>query len=298
MPRFSIAAYGLGTDELLPLARAAEEAGFEQLWLGEHLVIPSAVTSTHPTSSSSAADPLAEPVLSTGTVLNDPWVSLAALAAGTTRLRLATGILVLPLQHPLLVARAAATLHALSGGRFTLGVGAGWVREEFDALGIGFDDRGSRLDEQLDILRSAWAGGPISFDGRHYRFSPVQVCPAAVDVPIVVGGHSPPALRRAARVADGWLSSGVADLTEALRCRDELHRLRVACGRGDLPFTHHVRLAQPSPALVEECVAAGFDDLVVWADQLWPRDPRVPVAEKADRLHEAAARLGVLEMSQ
>ncbi|MFN2540345.1 MAG: TIGR03619 family F420-dependent LLM class oxidoreductase [Mycobacteriales bacterium] len=296
MPRFSIAAYGLATAELLPLAQAAEQAGFELLWLGEHLVIPSTVGSSHPTSSAAAADPLDEPVLSPGTVLNDPWVSLAAVAAGTTRLRLATGILVLPLQHPLLVARAAATLQALSGDRFSLGVGAGWVREEFDALGISFDERGSRFDEQLDILRAAWAGGAISYRGGHFSFDDVQVCGDQVRVPIVVGGHSPPALRRAARNADGWLSSGVADLDEAVRCRDELHRLRA--GHHERPFVHYVRLAQPDPDLVAGCVARGFEDLVLWADQLWPRDPSIPVSEKAELLSERAARLRVLELSR
>jgi probable F420-dependent oxidoreductase len=295
-PRFSLAAYGLPVHELLDLARAAEKVGFDMLWLGEHLVVPASSTSTHPTAGPGPTEaPLHAPVLDAGTVLQDPWVALAAVATATRRLRLATGILVLPLQHPLVVARAAASLQQLSEGRFVLGVGAGWVREEFEALGLVFEQRGHRLDEELAILRDAWAGGPVAHHGGHFSFRGVQVTPSSVCVPVVVGGHSPPALRRAA-AADGWLSSGLADLAEADRCREEILALRRAAGRAEEPFAWHARLSAPDPQLAGQAVARGWHDLVVWADQVWPRG--VPLEAKVAELSAHAAALGVPSPAQ
>ena len=132
------------------------------------------------------------------TELLDPWVFLGAVAAATKRLRLATGMYIAPLRHPLITARAAATLHEVSDGRFMLGVGAGWLREEFAALDVPFDERGSRLDETIEILRMGWRGGPFEFHGTHFDLGPVQVSPRPMAIPLVLGGNTGPALRRAA----------------------------------------------------------------------------------------------------
>src|SRR4051794_33120949 len=184
MTRFGIAAYDLPARELVALAAAADRCGFDTLWVGEHVAVPLEVASTHP--SAGAVNPLHRHVLAPGTVLHDPWAVLGAVAGATSRIRLATGVLVLPLHQPLLVARAVATMHALSAGRFVLGVGSGWVSEEFAALGVPFDGRGARLDASLSLLAEALAGEPVGSPA-------VRVCASPVDVPLVVGGGAPPA---------------------------------------------------------------------------------------------------------
>src|SRR4051794_34107542 len=217
MTRFGIAAYDLPARELVALAAAADRCGFDTLWVGEHVAVPLEVTSTHPTAG--APNPLHRHVLSPGTVLHDPWAVLGAVAAATARIRLATGVLVLPLHHPLLVARAVATQHALSDGRFLLGVGSGWVEEEFAVLGQSFEGRGARMDASLGVLADALAGKPVGSPA-------VQVCETPIEVPLVIGGSSGPALRRAARVGDGWLSSGAAGVEDVVRGRDSIEAAR------------------------------------------------------------------------
>jgi alkanesulfonate monooxygenase SsuD/methylene tetrahydromethanopterin reductase-like flavin-dependent oxidoreductase (luciferase family) len=196
-------------------------------------------------------------------------------------------VLVLPLHHPLLVARAVATLQALAEGRFLLGVGSGWVAEEFAALDVPFRGRGRRLDESLDVIREALAGRAVGSPA-------VQVCPEPVEVPLVIGGSSPAALARAACRGDGWLSSGAASVDEVLRSRDAIDAARAAAGRAHLPFRTFGRLPAAQPSLVDRYRDEGVDDVVVWADHVWTRDPRVAWEQKAERLRERAMDLGVL----
>jgi probable F420-dependent oxidoreductase len=187
-------------DHAAVLARAAEAAGYESLWAVQHIVVPVTHDSEYPYSES-------------GTIPGGPFVPvpeplvwLAYVAALTTRIRLATGILILPEQHPLVVAKQVATLARLAGGRLMLGVGAGWLREEFDAVGAVFDGRGPRLDEAIGVMRRAWSERVAVGDGPAYPHGPVAVEPKPVDgtVPIVVGGHTPAAARRAGRLGDGF----------------------------------------------------------------------------------------------
>jgi probable F420-dependent oxidoreductase len=181
------------------LAVAAEDLGYESLWAVQHIVMPVDHASEYPYSESGTVPGGA------AIAIPDPLVWLAWAGALTTRIRLATGVLVLPQQHPLVVAKQAATLDRLTGGRVILGVGAGWLREEFQALDAEFDDRGARLDQSIDVLRRAWSPGPTEFDGAQLRFPPVHVEPKPVSqIPIVIGGHSDPAARRAGRIADGF----------------------------------------------------------------------------------------------
>ena len=284
--RLGLAVYDLPALELLQLARAAETCGFDTLWLGDHAVVPHEVLSVHPTANGGIPNPLQRQVLSADTVLHDPWAVLGAVAAVTSRMCVATGVLVLPLHHPLLVARAVATLQSLSAGRFLLGLGTGWVAEEFDALGVQFAGRGGRMDASLATLRAALAGGPSGEPA-------VQVCADPVPVPLVLGGSSPPALRRAARVGDGWLSSGAADVEEVLRSRDVIAARRTAIGRGHLPFRCFGRLPSASPALLERYQAEGVEDVVVWADHLWARSPKLSWERKAELFQARAAELGL-----
>ena len=178
--RIGLSTYDISATELVQLAVAADEAGFESLWLGEHIVLPYDYASEHPTTGDTAHQHHTGPIVDPSTKLLDPLVALAACAAATTRLRLATGIYILPLRHPLLTARMTLTLQDVAGGRFLLGVGSGWLEEEFDSLGVPFDDRAARMDETLAILREAWSGKVFSHDGPLFSFGNVQLSPEPV----------------------------------------------------------------------------------------------------------------------
>ncbi len=187
-------------------ARHADEVGFESLLAVEHVAVPVGYESRYPYSDTGRM-PLPE-----ACELPDPLDLLAWLAAGTQRLRLGTGILVLPEHHPLQLAKRCATIDRLSGGRLFLGVGVGWMREEVAALGIDPDERGTRTDEGIEALRVIWREDEPAFAGRHFAFGPVRSQPKPVQdtIPILVGGHSPAAARRAGRLGDGFFPLGLS----------------------------------------------------------------------------------------
>ncbi|HSS08769.1 MAG TPA: TIGR03619 family F420-dependent LLM class oxidoreductase [Acidimicrobiales bacterium] len=269
----SICAYNLPARELLALAVAADELGFDSLWLGEHIVLPLGYASEHSTAGNSADhEHVKGAIVSPDTELVDPWVGLAAISGATRQLRVATGVYILPLRHPLLTARAACTLHEVSGGRFMLGVGSGWLREEFDAFGVPFEERGRRLDETLDVLRKAWAGGPFEHRGNLFSFGPLQVTASPAEVPIILGGNTPRALRRAALVGNGWFSSGTPTFDAARHLRDTIYALRSEHGRTE-PYRCYFRVEGCDPEVIEGYRREGIDDVVIWADQLWPSAP-------------------------
>ncbi|MGW4201500.1 TIGR03619 family F420-dependent LLM class oxidoreductase [Streptomyces sp. NPDC004726] len=261
-----LALYDLPAREALELAEAADAFGFDALWLAEHVV-----TVEHDSPHPLADGPRAS-ALHSGTELLDPWVTLGAMAAATERIKVATGIHLVALRHPLTTARHSVTLHDVSDGRFMLGTGAGWIAEEFAALQVPFDRRGARVDEALDILRLAWTGEWFAYQGAHFQVPRVKVHPRPVTIPLIVGGNSPAALRRAARIGDGWFSSGFPTVDEALRLRDTLASLRAQHGRTD-PFTFYLRIGKADPGLVARYAAEGLHDIVVQVDRdrIWPR---------------------------
>jgi probable F420-dependent oxidoreductase len=193
-------------------ARHADEAGFESLLTVEHVVVPEGYASTYPYSDTGRM-PLPDDC-----DIPDPLDLLAWIAGRTERLRLGTGILVLPEHHPLQLAKRIATIDRLSGGRVFLGVGVGWMREELEAVGVDFDTRGSRTDESMEALRATWRDEVVSFTGQHFAFAgvrshpkPVQASPwGGAGVPLLVGGHSGAAARRAGRLGDGFFPLGLA----------------------------------------------------------------------------------------
>jgi probable F420-dependent oxidoreductase len=180
------------------IAEHAEAAGLESLWVSEHLV---------------AVDPRTPPSnLDPSFPMFDPVVALAYAAARTTSLRVGTGVIVLPLRNPLILAKELASLDVLSRGRLLVGIGVGYVHQEFRALGAPFDDRGSRTDEYLDAMRAIWTMEHPSHDSELVRFDGVQARPRPLQrphPPIVIGGWSAPALRRAARIGNGWYGWGL-----------------------------------------------------------------------------------------
>jgi probable F420-dependent oxidoreductase len=186
-------------DQLVGVARAAEELGFAGILVPDHVVNPVTVTSTYPYAPDGQA--MWDPTMS----FPDAWTLVATLAATTTTLRFATYVYILPMREPFSVAKTVGTTALLSGNRVALGVGTGWMKEEFDLLEQDFADRGPRTDEMIAILRSLWTGEVVEHHGAHYDFGPVRMAPVPDrQVPIWVGGHSKAALRRAV-TADGWM---------------------------------------------------------------------------------------------
>jgi alkanesulfonate monooxygenase SsuD/methylene tetrahydromethanopterin reductase-like flavin-dependent oxidoreductase (luciferase family) len=185
------------------------------------------------------------------------------------------------------------TLQDVAGGRFLLGVGSGWLEEEFDALGVPFGDRAARMDETLAILRAAWSGDVFSHEGPLFPFGKVQLSPEPVEVPLILGGNTERALRRSAAAGDGWFSSGTPSFEDAVRLRDRVVELRDAAGKhGAFPI--YVRAAHPDPADIARYEAEGFEHVLVWADELWPRIG--DLAEKRLAFAAAAADLGVARL--
>jgi probable F420-dependent oxidoreductase len=199
------------------VARQAESCGFDSLWAGEHVVLPD------PRVPPSPMEPT-EPIL-------DPLVSLAFLAAHTTRLLLGTGIVILPQRNPVVLAKQVASLDAVSEGRLVLGIGAGYLEPELNAIGVPMSERGARTDEFLAAMRALWYAERPAYEGRFARFSGVQAHPRPRRVPIVVGGHTPAAHRRAVEQGDGWYGFGLDAAATAV----QLEGLRDAASRYERP---------------------------------------------------------------
>lgn len=225
--KFGLAfASSVGTDpaSALEIAKIAEEVGFESVWGGEHVVMPSTIESPYPYSSDGKIPATPE------TSIPDPLIWLAYVAAVAPTLRLGTCILILPQRNPLVLAKELATLDHLSGGRVELGIGVGWMKEEFDALGVPWEHRGRRNDEYVAALRTVWSGSHVEFHGEFVDFQPLTSTPRppqGANIPILVGGDTPVAIRRAARLADGYFpgefnAERLAELIAAVRqaCTD------------------------------------------------------------------------------
>ena len=226
-------------EQILDVARFAEEVGFDGVMLGDHGVYPRDVRAPYPYSADG------KPPMTPDSWYPDCWATLGAISAVTRRLRLAVAVYVLPLRNVFEVARATGTLAILSGNRFILGAGIGWMKDEFDIYGVDFHTRGKRFDEMLDVLRKLWAGGMVEHHGRLIDFPPLQISPAPDrPVPIFTGGASPVALRRAATRAQGWIGAGNTP-EEVPGILAEFRRLRRDAGREQLPFESVIGLSTP-----------------------------------------------------
>jgi probable F420-dependent oxidoreductase len=190
-------------EDLPEIAQSAEELGITGLAFGDHQVLPSRRTSSYPYSKDGSVQ------LPSSAPFPDPWVVASAMAMVTTKLRFTTDVYVLPLRDPFTVAKSVATAARLSGGRVELGVGVGWLEEEFVATGMDFHSRGRRTDEMLAVMHALWAGGPITFHGEFFHFDEIELSPVPLSpIPVLIGGHSDNALRRAAS-HDGWIALGL-----------------------------------------------------------------------------------------
>jgi probable F420-dependent oxidoreductase len=239
------------------LAAAAEAAGFDSVAVSDHVVYPSTLNSKYPYT------PDGTPLFTPDEDWPDPWVAVGAMSSVTSRLRFLTNVYVLPLRNPFVVAKAVGTAAYLSGGRVGLGIGAGWMAEEFELLEQPFARRGKRMDEMVDVVRALWGGGMVEYHGEFYDFEPVEMRPAPPGpVPIYVGGHSEAAFRRAARLGDGWLGVHYT-VRELIDHCDTLLRAREDAGTADRPFEIIASpMAAPTPDLLEELAAVGVTTIL------------------------------------
>jgi len=237
--KFSAALAFTDPDHYLPLARACEDAGFWAVACSDHVAHPREISSPYPYSDDGS------PRFPPGTAFVDPLVAMAAMGVVTERLRFFTNIYVLPLRNPLGVAKQLASIVSLIGNRIALGIGVGWMEEEFELLGTDFHTRGKRTDEAVAIMRGLWKPEPewFSFDGAHYRLPDVEMTPRISEpVPIYVGGISEIAFKRAARLGDGWIS----DLMTTAEVADAIERIegwRAHYGTADGPFEYVVSVS-------------------------------------------------------
>lgn len=252
-----------------------ERAGFESLWVSDHIVMPTTIRSRYPF----AAD--GRPTWAADTPYYDSIVAMATIATATSRAEVGTAVMVLPLRHPVVLAKQVASLDALSGGRIVLGVGAGWLAEEFDALGVPYGDRMARTGEWIGILRTCWEGRVASVKSPRYTIpNEVMVVPAPARVlPILVGGHGTQSLRMAGAVGDGWLahqSVQAIDVGALADGVDTVRATRITAGRDGAEGRMVLRLigAAGQPELVAKALPAieeaGIDEIVVDVD--WSGD--------------------------
>jgi probable F420-dependent oxidoreductase len=238
------------------LAVLAEDLGYESVFVPDHLFIPVRVDDKYPgTPDGSFPWPQDIP-------LYDPFVLLARIAEHTSRIKLGTGIYILPLRHPIVAARAITAVDVLSSGRVVLGIGVGWLRQEFRDLGIDPASRFRRTEEAVAALRLLWTEKEVEFHGDHFDFGPLYFEPKPISVPhppILFGGDSEKALERAVRCGDGWISGGGHDAVE------KVARIRaLRADRGDEgPFDLTVLLFDPDEPQIEALATAGVDRLVV-----------------------------------
>jgi probable F420-dependent oxidoreductase len=241
------------TSEILPLARMLDEAGYDGMITADHLIYPRKLSSPYPD------HPSGKPPWPPETSWPDCWVQIGAMAAVTSRLRFSNAVYIAPARPLLEVAKQVATASALSEGRVQLAVGVGWMREEYEVLGQDFTTRGKRLNEMIPALRALWGGGWVSWSGEHYQVPEMMIEPhPEAPVPIHCGGESNAALRRAAKLCEGWVGYAYG-WDDAVSFANKLTKLRHEYGRASEPFDITLALLEPpSPDLYKRAEDAGI----------------------------------------
>jgi alkanesulfonate monooxygenase SsuD/methylene tetrahydromethanopterin reductase-like flavin-dependent oxidoreductase (luciferase family) len=286
-----VSVFNYPSEQELALAQLADELGFGSVWLSDHVFTPDRLASVHP-----------YPAQGRGTVIaavNDftsPIAMAAAIAASTKQIQPSIGVMIVPLRNPLLLARDLITIGQFAPGRIVFGAGAGWMEEEFEAIGVPFKQRISRLEESLRIVRAAAAGGSFSFAGKRFSFPDLTIANEPVEVPIILGGSSEPALRRAALLGDGWYSPGGVQVDRALEIREQIESYRAEAGPDGVAakdFRYIVRVNPFSPDSAERFRAEGIDDLVLDGEHVFKGLAEAGLAEKEAALRRAAEEFAV-----
>ncbi len=285
--RFHQALSFLPVDQAVPLTVASDELGYAGMYLSDHLFNPRDLGSRYTYSVQADGAPGWEK----DTAWPDPMCLCAGLATVTKHLTFTTGVYVAPARDLITVAKSVGTTAVLSGNRIRLGVGVGWCEEEFVQTGQDFSSRGKRLDEMIPALRALWQDGWVEYHGQYYDVPACQMQPAPTEpVPILGGGHSPVALRRAAALCDGWIAAGAYSEAEAWTHLDDLRKALAKAGRLGEPFVTYLSLAErPDPDLYRRFEDAGVTDMVCAP---WMFAPTPAGGSPAEIL---AARIGACE---
>ncbi len=265
-------------NEFIALAKTAEAAGFDGVTLAEHVFHPEHLRSKHPYSPEDA------PAFETRELWSEVWTTCAAMAAVTTRLRMGSAVQVLPLHNPFHIAKMLGTVAHISADRVVAGVGSGWMKEEFDAFGVDFHRRGKRFDECIALMRALWTGEAVTFHGEFFDVEGALMLPAVnKPVPLWIGGKSEAALKRAARLGDGWMGTGEG-VDECIALVSQLQEYRKQYQRDHLPF--EIMSIQPWGAFderdVERLQAVGVTAIKNWTFPFVMENPQASLAEKQD----------------
>jgi probable F420-dependent oxidoreductase len=280
--RFHQAVAFLETDQLLELCKATDAMGYSGVYVSDHLFFPKQMSSRYTYSPYEDGSPIWSPEAD----WPDSWCLISAMAAVTSNLLFTTGVYIAPARDLITVAKLVGTAAVLSHDRVRFGVGVGWCKEEFDATGQEFHNRGKRLDDMIPALRALWKPGWVEYHGPYYDVPPMQVNPApSRPVPIYGGGHSEPAIRRATRFCDGWLAASAYTPEDAWRYLDLVHDALKREGRQGEPFDIYMAInAPPDIDLYHRLEDAGVTDMICapWmlAEQGVERDYRSQLEAK------------------
>lgn len=267
-------------DVMLELVPVIEEAGFEGIMMADHVYAPETYDSRYP------YDASGEPPFDSKTQFPEVFATISALAMVTKRLRFMPNVYVLPMRHPIEVAKGLSTAAVFSKNRVVMGIGAGWLREEFEGLDRSFEARGQRMDVQIPIVKRLLAGELVGGDGQLYRFAPMRIHPTPTKpVPFWIGGMNAAALRRAGQFGDGWSGAGTT-YDETIAIMTEIHRQRKIFGRDKQPFDFMIPLTEQLPP---DKMKRLFD-LGLTATVSWPLEfqmaPGATLQQKKDKIRE------------
>ncbi len=217
-------------EDMIEIAVKADDMGFEGVMGADHGFVPQSMAAKYPYTGNG------KPPIDGDMAYPEVWTSIAAMAAVTKKIKFSTAVYVLPLRNPIEVAKATGTIARISGNRLVLGAGVGWMPEEFETYGVDFKTRGRRMNECIEVLHKIWDGGYVEYHGEFFDFEPLQIAPAPTErVPIILGGISKPALRRAGKYAQGWMGNG-NEASEMPAVFEHLRASREEHGRMDEPF--------------------------------------------------------------
>jgi len=273
--RFAFHASMPAPDHYLPLARAAEELGFDSFTFPDSICYPKESNAKYPYNDDGSRDFL------DGVPFLEVFIAMAAVAAVTTKIRITTSVVKLPIRQPAIVAKQLSSLTVLSNNRIALGVGLSPWPEDFEACQIPWEKRGQRMDEMIEIIRGLMKGDYFGYKGQIFEMEAIKLCPVpSQPVPILIGGHADAALKRAARIGDGWISAGTS-LEELDGYLKKLHAFRAEFGRDKEPFEiQNMGASAYTPDGIKQLEDRGVDEVIVAFRDVYKKQPDSTLEEK------------------